>query len=190
MNEPLSPSYPEADLVAGLQTHNATIFEVIYERYAPTLLGILRRIIHDPDEAADLLQDVFVKIWRQGHRYDPAQGRLFTWFITLTRRTAFDYLSAKKSSCLHYVDVLPNQLSFSYTPSYDHIGVEKQMEAILEERYRRLIYMVYWQGYTREAVADELSLPIGTVKTRLRTAIQLLRQALTSNEKTKLSWVS
>ncbi len=172
----------EVDLVAGLKTHDAAIFTLLYERYAGALLGVLLRIVHDPDDAADLLQESFVKIWQQGHRYDPTQGRLFTWFLTITRRTALDYLRVKKTQATQYAAVAFSSPPANFTPTYHYIGFQSWVDGLLADKHRQIITLAYWGGHTHEEIANELNLPLGTVKTRIRLALKHLREVLAQEE--------
>ena len=179
-----TPPCSEAELVAALHTRNQAGFTALHGHYAPSLLRILQRIVGDSD-AADLLQDVFIKVWQQGHRYDPAQGKLFTWLITLVRRTAFDYIRARRRVGFEDLSVALNNPDWSHTPVYWHLDVNHRMAAVLTQSQGQIIHLVYWQGYTQQAIAEELRLPVGTVKTRLRAALQQLRRVLADPQKNK-----
>ena len=164
----------EHALVNALQRHSSSDFALLYQRYAATLYRVLLRLVNDPMQAQDLLQDTFITIWLNHHRYNPARGRLFTWFLILTRNIAFDALKANQrrlaANAYHYDN---------YEESISSIRFEGRIDepvlSGLAPKYRLVIELIYGQGYTRQEVADHLNLPLGTVKTRLRLALQQLR---------------
>jgi RNA polymerase sigma factor (sigma-70 family) len=173
----MHPALPSEDrLVRALVGQQQADFTVLYEAYAPALYGQLCRMVNDAAQAEDLLQDTFVKIWLNSHRYDPQQGRLFTWMTTIARHVAFDELRARKSrpqieSMLSSVQptgwaVQPTSLA----------GLSQ--EALLRPlapQYQVVMELMYYQQCTGQEVADRLKIPLGTVKTRIRIALQQLQ---------------
>lgn len=164
----------EHQLVNALQGHTVTDFTLLYRKYAPTLYGVLLRLVNDPLQAQDLLQDTFLTIWLTKHRYDPTRGRLFTWFLTLARHIALDALKANQRRQLLSYSVDARIDDSSTTISFEG-RVDGSLLSDLTPKYRLIVELVYLQGYTAQEVADQLHLPLGTVKTRLRSALQQLR---------------
>ena len=82
---PIAGNYKEADLVLLLKQRDRSAFDYLYEQYSGALYAVVLNIITDRETASDILQDVFVKIWRQLDQYDPAKGRLFTWMLNIAR---------------------------------------------------------------------------------------------------------
>lgn len=175
----LSKRYDEARLLNALRAGHRKAFEELYDRFAPCFLGVLTRIVQHPDQAQDLLQDSFVKIWQNIHRYDPAKGRLFTWMLRIVRNSAFDHLQRAKSSH-EYIETIPLEQLGIVMPSYQTTGLTSWVRSILSIEQQHIIDLIYFRGYTRQEIADEFNLPVGTVKTRLRTALHRLR-ALENN---------
>ncbi len=167
----------EESLIAQLQSQDRAAIGEIYDRYSPALFGIALRIVGSPDAAKDVLQDAFVKIWRNGPSYDPARGRLFTWLLNIVRNTAID---ATRSGSFRLAektigpDSLVNKSITGLAP--EHIGLRKLVEQ-LDPKHRQLVDLLYFQGFTQAEAEKELSIPIGTIKTRLRAAINELRKA-------------
>ena len=168
--------YDEAALIRLLRSGNQKAFEQLYDRFAPSLLGILLKIVHDQTQAEDLLQDSFIKIWRHFPQYDPERGRLFTWMLRITRNLALSHLKESRLTSLCIDEVDPDLLG-AVTPTYHAIGLASWVSSILDPHHRHLINLVYFQGYTRQEIADEFGLPIGTVKTHVRQAIRKLRNS-------------
>lgn len=177
----VDPIYREQDLVAALKTGQRQAFSELYDRYAPNMLSVLIKLTQSEADAENLLQDTFVKVWRNIHSYDAAKGRLYTWLITITRRVALDFMRSSYFSerlqnqpvdsavAIHSQDEAMDRLNF--------LGIEKPL-ANLEPNLRSIIEMQYFRGYTQQEIADETGLPLGTVKTRTRTALLTLRKQL------------
>lgn len=171
----------ETNLVNGLQANSHEAFALLYENYAPALLGIIFKIVQEREEAENLLQDSFVKIWGSIGQYDHSKGRLFTWLVAVCRHTAINYLRAKGRK-----PVLEIQTGASgvYMHEMDTIGDNglKTMVFKLAPAYRDIVHLLYFWGHTQKEAAKILNLPLGTVKTRTRKALQLLRQQCTPDK--------
>ena len=174
MNSVLTQPYNESVLLASLQSNNPKAFEELYDRFAPNLLSVIYHIVRDESQAQDLLQDSFVKIWCNLHKYDSSKARLFTWMLTIVRNTTFNYLHASRHA--HYcIDVIPVERAGITTPSYQTIDLIHWVSSVLSGNELRMIKLVYFQGYTLQEISDEFSLPLGSVKTYVRRALKRLR---------------
>jgi RNA polymerase sigma factor (sigma-70 family) len=171
----------ESVLIERLNQHDQQAFQWLYDQYSPALYGVVLRIVRDEDQAQDLLQDIFVKIWKNLESYDATKGRLFTWMLNVSRNTAIDALRSRKTQpsneirtdedSVHIVDRQHN----TEQPNPDHIGIQDVVKQLRPDR-KELIDLVYFGGYTHEEAAEELNLPLGTVKTRIRAALHELKQ--------------
>ena len=173
---------PEDQLIQLLKDKDRDAFTNLYDNYSSALYGVVFRIVNDESLAEDILQEVFVKIWKNIAFYDASKGRLFTWLINVTRNTAIDkYRSqefrqqAKNQKIDDSVHQVNNLMSVS--TKVDHIGL-KETVSQLKPEYVQMIDLLYFKGYTHEEVAKEFNIPLGTVKTRIRSAIMQLRQKL------------
>jgi RNA polymerase sigma-70 factor (ECF subfamily) len=164
-----------------LVQRDRAFFDELYDRYAATLHGVLCTIVRDTDLAKDLLQDTFIKIWQSLESYDPKRGTMFTWMLNIARNTAIDYLRSRQHQQQQKTDELPDYVyeheQWSVEPEVDHIGVRELLDT-LDCECRRVLELAYYRGYTHSEIAEELGIPLGTVKTRLRTAITQLRHVL------------
>jgi RNA polymerase sigma-70 factor (ECF subfamily) len=151
----------------------------LYDRYAPVMLALARRILVDADEAEDLLHHVFVEVMRQADRYDPSRGTVRAWLITKTRSRAIDRLrSRQRTQALNAVitaDASEHQLELS-----ERIGVRMSL-GHLPEHMRAVLALMYYEGRTASEIATCLDVPVGTVKSRLSRATAKLRGLLTEN---------
>jgi RNA polymerase sigma-70 factor (ECF subfamily) len=172
-------TYTEQELVALLKNRDNKAFAYLYDHYSGALYNIILQIISDAEVANDVLQEVFVNVWRKMEQYDTGKGRLFTWMLNIARNAAIDTMrsrgfrnSLKNQSIEDNVDIIPgyniNQ------PGIDTIGLRKVLEKLKEEQ-RTLIELAYFKGYTHEEIAEQEKIPLGTVKTRIRNALIQLR---------------
>lgn len=170
--------YSEEELVSALKRNERTAFEFLYDHYSGALFNIISKTLRDEERAADVLQESFLKIWKNIASYNPEKGRLFTWIMNIARNGAIDAARAEgrkpAMSDIEETAVLNERDSYE-----DSQTVSSDMKAIIDmlrpER-KILIDMAYFQGYTHEEISDELSIPLGTVKSRIRTALQELKQ--------------
>lgn len=170
--------YNEEQLVVLLKEQNNNAFNYLYDNYSGALFTIINQIVPDKDTASDVLQEVFINIWRKIRSYDATKGRLFTWMLNIARNAAIDKLRSKG-----YRDNQKNQsivesensgMMMSSNPAVADVGLKKILSKLNEES-RKLIDLSYFQGFTHEEIAKMLGIPLGTVKTRIRTAIIQLR---------------
>ncbi len=172
--------YTEDEIVALLKAKSKAGFDYLYENYSRAIYGVIFKVITNEDDAQDLVQDVFVKVWNNITQYDNSKGRLFTWMLNIARNAAIDKTrskefkkDAKNQSLDNSVGIINGRHSESM--SVDHIGLDK-LVAGLKEDQRILVELIYLKGYTQAEVAEMLELPLGTVKTRIRNAILSLRE--------------
>lgn len=161
-----------------LQQRSEKAFSYLYDNYSGALYGIIHSIITDNETANDVLQDVFVNIWKKIESYDPSKGRLFTWMLNIARNAAIDKIRSKG-----FRDGLKNQpisenvdigIDSATNPAVNDVGLRKVISRLREEQ-RVLIDLSYFQGFTHEEIAKAMNIPLGTVKTRIRTALIQLR---------------
>lgn len=166
----------DQQLITRLQTQDRAAIGDLYDAYGGALFGVVLRIVQQRELAEQVLQDTFVKAWRYGASYDASKGRLFTWLLNIARNTAIDatrtahFQKSRKTDSLDSLVHSPGGESINP----DQIGVREQVNR-LDEKYKSLIDLIYFRGYTQEEAAEETGIPIGTIKTRLRYAINELR---------------
>lgn len=170
----------EQDLIRGLRAKDRQVQEYLYEKYSRALYGIVRRIIFDQEIAEEVFHDAFLKIARKIDSYDEANGRLYTWMAAICRNAAIDKTRSKEFSTNSktntidaYVYALEGESDTAAT--VDGIGVRELMDDLNEEQ-RLVMECIYFKGYTHSEVAEMYSLPLGTVKSRVRAALQVLKK--------------
>ncbi len=170
--------YTEDELVMLLKKRQPQAFEYLYNNYSAALYAVILSIVPNKELANDTLQEVFLKIWRQIESYDDTKGRLFTWMMNVARNASIDILRSKTyQNNLQNRQLTDNvyELTAGINPNTDKIGLRKIVH-LLKDDYKVLIELSYFQGYTQEEISKILEIPLGTVKTRLRTALIQLRQ--------------
>lgn len=173
----LNTTYSEQELVYLLQQRNEKAFSYLYDNYSGALLGIVNAIVTDKETANDVLQNVFINIWRRIESYDPSKGRLFTWMLNIARNAAIDEVRSKGHNNSQKNIPLPesNEIAGAVTVTdITDVGLKKVL-GNLKGELRVLVDMSYFQGFTHEEISKALNLPLGTVKTRIRTALIQLR---------------
>lgn len=164
-------------------------FARVYDRYSAILLGLMLRILRSRPEAEDVLQEVFLQVWQQARSFDPARGRAFTWLATLARSRAIDRLRAVDSRERAAQRAAEDGQPPSETPSAwaeeeairsERAEVVRAALAELPEEQRQVLLLAYLDGMTQSEIAAAKQQPLGTVKTRTRTGLKRLSEALRS----------
>ena len=163
-----------------MQRREKIAVEALYDMYSGSLFGVISRIISDTAVAEDVLQDTFVKIWNSFSSYSAEKGRLFTWMVNIARNLAIDKIRSKDYKNQGKNQELENNVTFIdeqrntvYKPEL--LGIKEMVETLKPEQ-KSILDLVYFKGYTHVEAADELGVPLGTIKTRLRMAIMQLRK--------------
>lgn len=171
--------YSEPELVTALRRKDDEAFGYLYDHYAGALYNVIRQIVGDLDLSNDVLQEAFVNIWRRIDQYDESKGRLFTWMLNVARNAAIDKTRSKGFQQSSKIQPLMDGdgVYASVKPGVDDYGL-KRVLAKLKDEQRLLIDLSYFQGYTHEQIAKALDIPLGTVKTRIRSALTQLRNFL------------
>ena len=173
----LTVTYNEQELIAALKAKDNKAFSYLYDHYSGSLYSIILQIVKAPEVANDILQEVFISIWRKIETYDPVKGRLFTWMLNISRNASIDMLRSKSyQNSQKNQEITDNVYSFNQTETrIDSIGLSKFMGKLRPEQ-RDLIELAYFKGYTHDEIAQIEGIPLGTVKTRIRSALLQLRE--------------
>ena len=171
-------TYSEQELARLLRLRDQPAFTYLYDSYSGALYGVIQQVVPDQHIASDILQDVFVKIWRQIEKYDPEKGRLFTWMYNIARNTAIDVLKSKgwqNEKKTDQLDVIELSTAAETEKTTDGAGISYLIQHLKAE-FKEIVELSYTQGYTQEEISTLLSIPLGTVKTRMRAALLQLRK--------------
>lgn len=174
--------YSEEELVYLLKNKDQNAFAYLYDNYSAVLFGVICKMLSDKELAEDVLQEAFVKIWNNFPGYDSSKGRLFTWMLNITRNLTIDTVRSKsfrnKSKIRHDENAVSNVSDKSNSSeSFDALGIRKHL-TLLKNDQKEIIELAYFRGFTQDEISKKLNIPLGSVKTKMRSAIIELRRVL------------
>ncbi len=183
--QPGSAEVSDVELLHAVARGDEGALARLYDAYRVILFGLLVRILNSREEAEDILQDVFIQVWRRAKDFDEKRGRPFTWLVTLTRSRAIDrlrLLSARQrlvtGAAQKQTEVVSDALTDTIRGSQKEIV--RRALAELPEEQRHTLVLAYFEGLTQSEIAAKLGAPLGTVKTRMRSGMIKLRALLGS----------
>ncbi len=169
----------QEELLPLLAKKDDRSFTLLYDNYAKSLYGIIFNLIKDKEEAEDVLQEVFIKIWKNIDTYNTSKGRLYTWMLNIARNSSIDKLrsknfnnSQKNLSADNFVNVLDD--NSKTINKIDAIGIKEFIKK-LKPKCIQLIDLLFFKGYTQQEASEELEIPLGTVTTQNRNCMNELR---------------
>lgn len=173
----------DVELVHAIARGDEQAFASLFDRYSSTLLGFLIRILNSKAEAEDVLQEVFVQVWQHAPSYDATRGRVLTWLITIARNRAIDRLRAldsRESTAIKSTkEIVEDALS-----AVDEAIQSEQAEMVrhalsqIPEIQRDALLLAYFERLSQSEIAERVGIPLGTVKTRIRSGLKKLRSLL------------
>jgi RNA polymerase sigma-70 factor (ECF subfamily) len=173
------PQLTDGQLIARIAQGDRPAFDELYRRYARAVLGLALRRLGDRGRAEDATQDAFVAIWRSARTYDPSRGRGAPWLYAVARNAITDGLRRTPEPAAEVPDgpgTEPDpadQAESSWTAWQVHRALE-----VLPDHERPVIELAYWRGLSQSEISERLGIPLGTVKTRTRSALARLADAL------------
>ena len=167
----------EKEIVSLLQKSDKRAISLLYENYADTLYGVVKKIIKDDDTAQDVLQESFVKIWRYSKKYDPSKAKLFTWLYRIAYNTAIDKVRSQKNRNGNEVQIETSSVYkiTSNELNQDVLDIKKHLSS-LDEKYQIVLNALFFEGMTQQEASDELDIPLGTIKSRLKIGLRELKK--------------
>lgn len=175
--KPYMSTLLEKHIVELLQEQDEKAISLLYEHYGDTLYGVAYKVVKDEELAQDVLQESFVKIWKKGDSYDATKAKLFTWLFRITRNTAIDKLrslstKSDKEIQINVSDVYNLGVN-SIRPEF--MDVRENLDKI-EPKYQIVLDALFFQGMTQQEASDELDIPLGTIKSRLKIGLRELKK--------------
>lgn len=167
----------EKQIVTLLQNGDKKAISLLYENYADALFGVIKKIIADDDTAQDVLQESFVKIWRYAKKYDASKAKLFTWLYRIAYNTAIDKVRSQKNKTKNEVQMETSTVYkvTSNELNQDVLDIKKHLGS-LDEKYQIVINALFFEGMTQQEASDELDIPLGTIKSRLKIGLRELKK--------------
>lgn len=157
---------------------------MLYNKYGDAVFNVILRVIKDQSVAEELMQQVLLKVWNGIHNYDASKSGLYTWMSTIARNTAIDKYRLKSFQRNNKTENIDTHVyDYGATPNTgDQLDVASLVGG-LDDKYRVIIQKLYLEGYSQRDLSEEMDIPLGTIKTRVRQGISLLRQELKSEKK-------
>lgn len=169
-------------LVARVVAGDRVAFAQLYQKTSAKLFGIVLRICRDRILAEDVLQEAFVRIWRNASRFDPASGRPITWMAAIARNAAIDAVRQRRVHDARLADEDEAAVADMADPSVAFDPADREALRLclgqLDEEHRNCVLLAYQDGYSREELAERFGRPVGTIKTWLHRALLRLKQCL------------
>jgi RNA polymerase sigma-70 factor, ECF subfamily len=173
----------DAALIQKITQRDEAALAALYDRYAGMLSSVLNRILRDTQAAEEILQDIFYQLWCGASRFDPARGSLPGWLLVIARNRAISRLRRRNPAAgeeiLENTVVMPFDLESSAAQQQLLARVKGALESLPKEQ-RAAVELAYFEGMTHSEIAEQTGDPLGTVKTRLRSAIETLKRNLQS----------
>lgn len=167
----------EKHIVELLAEGDEKAISLLYEHYGDTLYGVALKVVRDEELAQDVLQESFVKIWRKAGTYDASKAKLFTWLFRITRNTAIDKLRSLGTKNDKEIQI---DVSDVYTIGVDGVQPElmdmRKHLAKIEPKYQQVLEALFFEGMTQQEASEELDIPLGTIKSRLKIGLRELRK--------------
>ena len=170
-------------LLTAIAAHDEAALAQLYDRYRAILFGLLMRILNNREEAEDVLQEVFLQVWRKATDFDENRGRPFTWLVTLARSRGIDRLrtlASRERVAEAGAKEVSEEVSDAATDAFrsEQRGLVTKALSQLPDEQKRPLMLAYFDGLTQSEIAARLGAPLGTVKTRMRTGLISLRELL------------
>ena len=176
-------------LLAGLAAGDTDAASAFVARFQRRVFGLALTITHDPKVAEDVAQEAFLRVWRHGNAYDPRRGGVATWVLTITRNLAIDAMRVRRPIAIDPEALLTLPLPagganpLDAAVAADDAGRLRHAVADLPAEQRRAIVLAGLLGFSAREVAEREGIPLGTAKTRIRSAMLRLRAALVSEQR-------
>ncbi|OAB45742.1 RNA polymerase sigma factor [Paenibacillus antarcticus] len=184
MKEPIEDS----QIMQRIRDRDQAALELLYDRYERVVYSFAYRIVNDAMAAEEVVQELFLRIWNHGERYEVTQGKLTTWMFVITRNIAVDMLRRKSVRAKETPIETEVLQQFTDETSDTELEVQRRAESdevkqalnVLNEEQKHVIEWIYFEGLTQQEVADRHDIPLGTVKSRVRLAMKQLKRRLTN----------
>ena len=167
----------EQDIIQLLKTGDKKALTLLYDNYSNSLFGVALKITKDEALAKDALQESFIKIWKNSHKYDAKKAKLFTWLYRITKNTAIDKLRSFNNRNSREIQIESSNVYSVSTPSLNQDVIDlRQHVDKLEQKYKTVLNALFFEGMTQQEASDELDIPLGTIKSRLKIALRELKK--------------
>jgi RNA polymerase sigma-70 factor, ECF subfamily len=173
----------DSALVAAIERRDADALATLYDRHAPRLLGLAWRIVGETGEAEEVVQEVFLYVWRAAGTFDPGRGSVLAWLLVATRSRAIDRIRTRRPAATADSSGRDPLQELSSGDDVEGASASREWESTCRESVgslppdqRRVLELAYYEGLTHQEIAERTGTPLGTVKTRIRLGLMKLRE--------------
>lgn len=167
----------EQEIIYLLQKEDKKAISLLYENYSDALFGVIKKVISDDETAQDVLQETFVKVWKNAQSYDPSKAKLFTWLYRIAYNSSIDKVRSESKKTKQEIQI---EVSNVYKLTSEGLNQDvmdiKQHLKNLDEKYQIVINALFFEGMTQQEASDELNIPLGTIKSRLKIGLRELKK--------------
>ncbi len=169
-------------LIKKIRERDSSVMEIVYQKYALSLFGVIYNITGSKESSEELLQEVMLTIWQKIGTYDANKSRFYTWIVRIARNKSIDSRKTrafkneqKTQTHENIVSIVDNLKDNSFDSEYfDIVSFVEE----LNTKYLQVVKLLYFEGYSQAETADKLDIPLGTVKSRIRKALEILKKYL------------
>jgi len=167
----------EQHIVQLLEKGDTTAINLLYENYADSLYGVILKVTNNEELAQDALQETFVKVWKNAKKYDSKKAKLFTWLYRIAKNTAIDKLRSYNNKFEREVQIDKSNVYIlpSSNLNQDVLDLREHV-ARLDEKYQIVLKALFFEGMTQQEASEELDIPLGTIKSRLKIGLRELKK--------------
>ena len=167
----------EQHIVQLLEKGDTTAINLLYENYSDSLYGVILKVTNNEELAQDALQETFVKVWKNAKKYDSKKAKLFTWLYRIAKNTAIDKLRSYNNKFEKEVQIDKSNVYIlpSSNLNQDVLDLREHV-ARLDEKYQIVLKALFFEGMTQQEASEELDIPLGTIKSRLKIGLRELKK--------------
>ena len=167
----------ELKIVQLLEKGDSTAINLLYENYADSLYGVILKVINDEELAQDALQETFVKVWKNSKKYDSKKAKLFTWLYRIAKNTAIDKLRSYNNRFDKEVQIDKSNVYILPASNLNQDVLDlREHVSKLDEKYQIVLKALFFEGLTQQEASEELDIPLGTIKSRLKIGLRELKK--------------
>ncbi len=182
----MQPPFDDIAIMKRVAAQDQQAFKLLYQEYGKAVYSLAYRVLQNATMAEEVTQDAFLKVWQQRSRWDPEKGKLKNWMLTITQFTAIDRLRKEKRQPAVYpdsVEEMDEKIDAAlHELRWQEGSVLRMLVKQLPAEQAALIDLAFFQGMSHGDIANTTHIPLGTVKTRLRTGLQRLRELWLESE--------
>ena len=167
----------EHNIVQLLEKGDSTALNLLYENYADSLYGVILKVTNNEELAQNALKETFVKVWKNSKKYDSKKAKLFTWLYRIAKNTAIDKIRSYNNRFEKEVQIDKSNVYILPTSNLNQDVLDlREHVARLDDKYQIVLKALFFEGMTQQEASEELDIPLGTIKSRLKIGLRELKK--------------